>query len=94
MPAKKQPPKIVRDVRGNQLSVGDFVVAERSYYGMKAGVVVEVRTHIKVQIAPWGDQQAADWFDPDHVIKVFGFPDAQNQGRKYIFNMSDADDRE
>lgn len=59
----------VRDTRGLPIMVGDLVVCERSFYGMRAGEVVEVRKHIKVQI----DEARADWFDPKHVVKVMGF---------------------
>jgi hypothetical protein len=41
--SSQQKPNTARDIRGEELAVGDWVVAERSYTGMVAGRIVEIR---------------------------------------------------
>ena len=74
--SQNQPPNTVRDIRGEELKVGDWVVAERTSTGMVAGRIVEIRKHIKVFTQNNVNPQSAgeDWYDPYHIVKVMGFP--------------------
>jgi hypothetical protein len=74
--SSQQKPNTARDIRGEELAVGDWVVAERSYTGMVAGRIVEIRKHIKVFVQNQVNPQSAGeyWYDPNHIIKVLGFP--------------------
>lgn len=74
--SQKQQPSTARDIRGEMLEVGDWVVAERSYTGMVPGRIVEIRKHIKVltQHSPDPGSAGEYWYDRHHIIKVIGFP--------------------
>lgn len=61
----------VLDTRRVELAVGDYVICHRSWSGMTAGKIVDIKKKVKIMTASSGD---ALWFDKNYVVKVERLP--------------------